>query len=377
MAGRRATFELIADSSKFESGMASAARAADTGAEKIEAAAKKADRMSTALDSAGNAADASESKFVGVADIASGMGDLFGIEALGPIAATGLALGDLTGGFAQLAPVMTGAIDKIKNLSVVTKLQSAAQGALNLVMSMNPIFLVVAAIVVLIGIFVLAYTKCETFREIVNAAFEAVKNVVMGVFNWIKDNWHKLFEIFSAPIRAYIGVFKEVWGTIKDVLLGAYNWIKEKVEGVVGFFTGLPGKIADIADTIKNAVLSPFKRAFNAIGDIWNSTVGKLSFKVPDWVPGIGGKGFDMPDIPEWKAAGGSVFAGSPYVVGELGPELFVPRTAGTIVPNGAGGGNTYNLHVQALDATSAATAVMRAIEEFEARNGTKFARAS
>lgn len=34
------------------------------------------------------------------------------------------------------------------------------------------------------------------------------------------------------------------------------------------------------------------------------------------------------------KAAGGPVTAGKPYIVGEIGPELFVPRVSGTIVPN-------------------------------------------
>jgi phage-related minor tail protein len=38
------------------------------------------------------------------------------------------------------------------------------------------------------------------------------------------------------------------------------------------------------------------------------------------------------------RAAGGPVSSGAPYMVGEHGPELFVPKTAGTIVPNGAGG---------------------------------------
>ena len=37
-------------------------------------------------------------------------------------------------------------------------------------------------------------------------------------------------------------------------------------------------------------------------------------------------------------ATGGAVQSGAPYIVGERGPELFVPRTAGAIVPNGAGG---------------------------------------
>lgn len=45
------------------------------------------------------------------------------------------------------------------------------------------------------------------------------------------------------------------------------------------------------------------------------------------------------PDGNDWypkRAAGGPVDAGMPYWVGELGPELFVPRSSGAIVPNGA-----------------------------------------
>jgi len=60
------------------------------------------------------------------------------------------------------------------------------------------------------------------------------------------------------------------------------------------------------------------------------------------------------------KAAGGPVSAGSPYIVGEKGMELFIPRSAGTVVPNdqlsmmGNNGGNTsVNYTIQAVDAAS------------------------
>ena len=44
-----------------------------------------------------------------------------------------------------------------------------------------------------------------------------------------------------------------------------------------------------------------------------------------------------------FKANGGPVAGGNPYVVGEKGPELFVPKSSGTIVPNNqlGGGGST------------------------------------
>jgi hypothetical protein len=43
------------------------------------------------------------------------------------------------------------------------------------------------------------------------------------------------------------------------------------------------------------------------------------------------------------RASGGPVSAGSAYMVGEQGPELFVPGASGRIVPNGAGGGMVFN----------------------------------
>lgn len=45
------------------------------------------------------------------------------------------------------------------------------------------------------------------------------------------------------------------------------------------------------------------------------------------------------------RANGGPVSAGQPYLVGEQGPEMFVPRMDGSITPNGAG--NTINVYAQ------------------------------
>jgi phage-related minor tail protein len=50
-----------------------------------------------------------------------------------------------------------------------------------------------------------------------------------------------------------------------------------------------------------------------------------------------------MPGAVSFRANGGPVTGGSPYIVGERGPELFVPGRSGSIVPNNqlAGGGDT------------------------------------
>ena len=59
-----------------------------------------------------------------------------------------------------------------------------------------------------------------------------------------------------------------------------------------------------------------------------------------------------------FKAGGGDVMSGSPYIVGDQGPELFIPRNAGTIVPNGNlanAMGNTIvnNYNIDAIDVKS------------------------
>jgi lambda family phage tail tape measure protein len=72
---------------------------------------------------------------------------------------------------------------------------------------------------------------------------------------------------------------------------------------------------------------------------------------------GGGGAGAAVMGLPGY-AAGGNIPAGQLSVVGERGPELFLPRSAGTIIPNGAGMGSTVNntavtYSIQAVDAQS------------------------
>jgi phage-related minor tail protein len=53
------------------------------------------------------------------------------------------------------------------------------------------------------------------------------------------------------------------------------------------------------------------------------------------------------------RASGGPVDAGVPYLVGEQGPELFVPNAAGAVAPNTALRGTTVTLNVTTPDAKS------------------------
>ena len=84
------------------------------------------------------------------------------------------------------------------------------------------------------------------------------------------------------------------------------------------------------------------------------------------------------------RASGGSVTGGTPYMVGENGPEVFVPGIDGTIIPNGgmAGGsgnsGNTYAITVNSGvgDPRQIGQQVVQYIRQFEQSSGRVFAKA-
>jgi hypothetical protein len=72
-------------------------------------------------------------------------------------------------------------------------------------------------------------------------------------------------------------------------------------------------------------------------------------------------KGLGEAIFAGFRAEGGPVGAGSAYMVGEKGPELFVPGSSGSIVPNGAMGGGGGNGGASVNETYNIATGVTRA----------------
>jgi hypothetical protein len=111
-------------------------------------------------------------------------------------------------------------------------------------------------------------------------------------------------------------------------------------------------------------ILGIYKTIFNTIASLWNNSIGKLSFKFPSFVPGLGGKGFDVPNIP-MLAEGGIVPyrpGGTLAIVGEAGPEAVIPLSK-----MGSVGGNNVTIHVNGGDPQ----AVVDALRTYMFRNGS------
>ena len=90
------------------------------------------------------------------------------------------------------------------------------------------------------------------------------------------------------------------------------------------------------------------------IEDVMRSTMGAILAAIATTLPGPAGMILGpilstLPMIPG-RAAGGSVLEGMPYMVGERGPELFVPGKTGTIIPNGSVGGSSVTINLSTPD---------------------------
>ena len=134
----------------------------------------------------------------------------------------------------------------------ITKAAMIVQGAFNLVLAANPIGVVILALIGLGAALVVAYKKSETFRLIVNTAWDSVKKTIKSVVSWFTDTaWPALRDTLTSIGDA----FKFLWN---DVIRPTIKFIVDKFLGMVeaiitgaakafGWVPGLGGKLKTAA----------------------------------------------------------------------------------------------------------------------------------
>jgi len=174
----------------------------------------------------------------------------------------------------------------------------------------------------------------QKFAEWAMANPDLLKKVVLGV-GGLTAAIVALNVAMSLNPVSLIVIGLAALGTALVVAYNKFEGFRKVVDVIfAGFRVGF-----DLVKGYFSGVLGFYKAIFNGIADLWNNTIGKLSFKVPSWVPGLGGKGFEVPNIPK-LADGGIVSAPTLALIGEAGPEAVVPLDR----MSGMGGGVTINV---------------------------------
>lgn len=183
----------------------------------------------------------------------------------------------ILGGVAGAILAVKGAIIAVKTaFKVASAVSSVFTQGLNL--QLLPMTAIVVAIGAIIGIIIACIRH-----------WDEIKAVAIEVWNKIKDTWNKAGDWFHEHVTEPItGFFTTMWAGIKKTFRMAIDWIKKK------FTDAVNGWIS-----IVESFINFFIRGLNVLV----RGINKLSFDVPDWVPGIGGKslGFNIPLVPQVK----------------------------------------------------------------------------
>lgn len=132
----------------------------------------------------------------------------------------------------------------------------------------------------------------DVLVSIVKTAINIIKSVITTVWNAIKSVTSTIWNFIS-------GLLTGIWNGLKDAVSSAFNFIKSIITGVwngiksatSAVWNGILGVIKGVINGIIGGINGMIRGVVSGINAIIK-VLNKLNFKIPDWVPGLGGKKF-------------------------------------------------------------------------------------
>jgi len=155
-------------------------------------------------------------------------------------------------------------------------------------------------------------------------------------------------EAMKTPLEQFADGIKTVEDSMQDIALGGLMKLEDGLAGLINGTKSASEAFRDMANNIINDMIRMV---------IQQSITAPLAGALSGAISGMFG-GAAVPATP--KAIGGSVQSGRTHLVGERGPELFIPSASGSIVPNNAMGGGGVTV-VQNINVSTGVQQTVRA----------------
>ena len=260
---------------------------------------------------------------------------------------------------AEVLPVIVQLISAILPL-VLQIVQSVLPVFIQLVNTIVPVLVQIIQAVLPV-IIQLVQTLLPIIMQIVDAVlpvFISLLNTIVPIFQNIIQAilpvLQQLLQALIPVIQLVAEIFANVLGTALQSIANIVSSVMQVFQGLIDFITGVfTGNWSQAWEGIKSifsGVFSGlgeiFKAPFKVIVSVINTVIRGLNkLKVPDWVPGIGGMGINIPEIPGF--AKGTNRTPSTFIAGENGPEL-ITDAANRKVFTAAQTGQIFNNMAQA-----------------------------
>lgn len=241
-------------------------------------------------------------------------------------------IGPIVAGIAGAILVYKGAILAVnlvqKIWAGIQSVCTAAQWALNLAMSANPIGIIIVAIGALIAIGVALWMNWDSVCTWCKNAFQAVGDFFVSVGNAIGSFFSGLWEGIKNTVMS-------VWNGITGFLSGAWNAISSACTSV---FTGIGNAISNVWNGIVGAIKGAINGIISAINAMIRGAVSGVNGLINgiNKITGVVGipaiPTFTAPQIP-LLAKGGIIQTGGSVIVGEKGPEMLTLPKGAQVTP--------------------------------------------
>jgi hypothetical protein len=206
--------------------------------------------------------------------------------------------------------------------------------------------------------FAFAGSGGDSLKSSLGSVVETIKTFVLPIF----DGLVSAFNTIRKSISNNSEELKPFFTLIKAIA----NFVSSTLAPILSEVLGAAFKVLGVAIS---GVITLFSRLVGFITSAYNGLVAFVNFvrnnPITQGISGLFGGG---------RANGGPVSAGTTYLVGERGPELFTSATSGTIIPNNAmgGSGTTVNITVNgAIDPISTARQIANILNREATINGS------
>lgn len=250
----------------------------------------------------------------------------------------------------------------------------------------------ISSLVTTFGIVPIAIAVAVAAIILIATHWDQLKTTMSNLMNWIKGvfatDWHAQFGVFGDVVEVFLNSFKGIFNSIKQICSGFVTFLKGvftgnvdmALKGILNILRGAANLIYSIFKAPVNMVIALFNGLNRAIINAINGLVDGLNhIKVPDWVPGIGGKGINLSHanytrIP-YLAQGAVIPAGNPFlaVLGDQtkGNNLEMPENLlRKIVSEESGKGTGMIKLVVNLDSRTVLEQLINTAKEMQMSNG-------
>ena len=157
------------------------------------------------------------------------------------------------------------------------------------------------------------------FSTLINIAMWVYNNVLLPIFNFFSMIFTAIYNVIIGFINGVISVFSTIASWIyTNALIPIYNFFSSIWNGILNIITNVVSKIKTAFNNVATVVKNVFNNVKKFISNIFSSIAGIIKapingvigiinnilkamnkIKVPDWVPGLGGKSVNFKMIPK------------------------------------------------------------------------------